>query len=245
MQGADDLDLSACPSFNSYSSGTKLAEIAANVSDEFQRNFRINEESHDDDADFEFSVVLKSPDESYPFFPIFNGDHEIKDSDNISAIRIPLKDLFSEDKEPPSCSSSEADELETVPPGTYCVWTPKNIESSPNRWCKKSSSTGSASKRWKLRDLLRRSNSEGKDSFVFLTPKNNEKVEASKQKRSSGEVVKVAGKLKSKASAHETFYVRNRAIKEGDKRKSYLPYRPDLVGFFANVGPLGKAFPPF
>ena len=39
---------------------------------------------------------------------------------------------------------------------------------------KKSSSTGSASKRRRFRDLLRRSNSEGKDSFVFLTPSKRE-----------------------------------------------------------------------
>ncbi|CBI18251.3 unnamed protein product, partial [Vitis vinifera] len=35
---------------------------------------------------------------------------------------------------------------------------------------KKSSPTGSTSKQWRFRDLLRRSNSDDKDSFVFLTP---------------------------------------------------------------------------
>ncbi|KAK6155194.1 hypothetical protein DH2020_009442 [Rehmannia glutinosa] len=55
---------------------------------------------------------------------------------------------------------------ENIPAGTYCVWRPKGADQpSPSR-CKKSKSTGSASKRWKFRDLLR-SNSEGKDSFVF------------------------------------------------------------------------------
>jgi hypothetical protein len=47
------------------------------------------------------------------------------------------------------------------------------------------------------------------------------------------------------SSAHELFYVQNRAWKEGEKRKSYLPYRQDLVGFFANVNAYGKTFPPF
>ncbi|RAL40910.1 hypothetical protein DM860_008608 [Cuscuta australis] len=38
-------------------------------------------------------------------------------------------------------------------------------------------------------------------------------------------------------AAHEAFYLRSKAAKEGEKRKSYLPYRRELVGFFANVKP--------
>ncbi|KAK2993090.1 hypothetical protein RJ640_024327 [Escallonia rubra] len=276
MQGSDDL--SFCPSFNSYSSD-RLAITAAKVTEELEEGYP-QEASIDEDDDFEFSVDA-SADEIFcdgqirPIFPIFNRDligqddqHQLRDevkavSGGVEAIRIPLRNLFlgeREDNGPPSSSSSsEADELESVPAGTYCVWRPKvaeSVESSPSR-CKKSSSTGSASKRWKFRDLLRRCNSEGKDSFVFLTPKNKEekpeggaKVEHPKERRNT--VDKVAGKAKAKgavgSSAHEVFYVQNRAMKEGDKRKSYLPYRQDLVGFFANVNGLGKAakaFPPF
>nr|GMC48289.1 uncharacterized protein LOC109149171 [Ipomoea batatas] len=42
-------------------------------------------------------------------------------------IRLPLRKLLlSEDQETPSsCSSSEADELEGIPEGMYCVWRPK------------------------------------------------------------------------------------------------------------------------
>ncbi|KAK3011268.1 hypothetical protein RJ639_012013 [Escallonia herrerae] len=281
MQGSDDL--SFCPSFNSYSSD-RLAITAAKVTDELEEGYP-PEASIDEDDDFEFSLVRGDPDASAdeivydgqirPIFPIFNRDlighgdeHQLRDevktgNGEVEATRIPLRNLFigeREDNGPPSSSSSEADELESVPPGTYCVWRPKvaeSVESSPSR-CKKSSSTGSASKRWKFRDLLRRCNSEGKDSFVFLTPKNKEekpeggaKVEHPKERRNSVDY-KVAGKAKAKgsagSSAHEVFYVRNRAMKEGDKWKSYLPYRQDLVGFFANVNGLGKAakaFPPF
>ncbi|URE20717.1 hypothetical protein MUK42_03401 [Musa troglodytarum] len=60
-----------------------------------------------------------------------------------------------------STSSSEADEIEKIPPETYCVWTPGR--------CKKSSSMGSLL-RWRIRDLMgRRSHSDGKEKFVFLT----------------------------------------------------------------------------
>ena len=65
-------------------------------------------------------------------------------------------------------TASEANELEGVPLGTYCVWKPKAMESPPRRY-KKSNSTGSL-KWWKFRDFLHRSNNDGKDTFVFLTP---------------------------------------------------------------------------
>ncbi|XP_059670155.1 uncharacterized protein LOC132315770 [Cornus florida] len=273
MQEKDAILL--CPSFNSYSSH-RFAEIAARVGEEFSADEApsvgtSNDLDDNDDDDFEFSLVRNEQDGTgdeiffdghvHPIFPIFNrtlveSEDESK-PDDASALRIPLKKLFMEDREIPSSSESEADELETIPPGTYCVWRPKVVELSPDR-CKKSSSTGSASKRWRFLSLLRRSNSEGiqgKDAFVFLTPKNraqkvdrNEKTENTKEGLSSGTAVRNAGKLKSSPpppSAHETFYVRTRAMKEGDKRKSYLPYRQDLVGFFANVNGLSRTFPTF
>ncbi|XP_030544701.1 uncharacterized protein LOC115751115 [Rhodamnia argentea] len=246
-------------------------------------------EAGDDDFEFvslvrEHHEVLINGGQIGPVFPVFNrdllhvrgdraSDREAKaDRDHdregaVSSIRIPLKDLFVEDRDPPSSSSSEADELEGIPEGSYCVWTPKlpaGSPLSPSR-CKKSSSTGSCSKRWRLRDLLRRSNSEGKESFVFLTPSSrSSSMSRSSDAKAGGEAkekasppsdqaVVVAGrrnKAKEKetaaaASAHEVFYVRNRALKEGDKHRSYLPYRRGLVGFFANVNGLGRTFPPF
>jgi hypothetical protein len=40
----------------------------------------------------------------------------------------------------------------------------------------------------------------------------------------------------------QQFYVKG---KEGDKRRSYLPYRPDLVGFMSNVKGVGRNIHPF
>ncbi|KAK4795244.1 hypothetical protein SAY86_013238 [Trapa natans] len=84
--------------------------------------------------------------------------------------RAPLKLLMTEDYptiagEPTeagfSCSSSESDELEVVPAETYCVWIPPEAR---GKHCRKSSSTtGSGSRRWKLKHLLlNRSNSDGR-----------------------------------------------------------------------------------
>uniref|UniRef100_M1CYA7 Uncharacterized protein n=1 Tax=Solanum tuberosum TaxID=4113 RepID=M1CYA7_SOLTU len=240
-----------CLSFNNFG---LLSDIAAKISDEFQAEEK--DSLNGGEEDFEFSLVSEKPDNSIaefiydgqtkfqqPIFPLFNRDLLLSDSDLKDvdkSILIPLKKLFLEKSE--SSASSEAEELETIPAGTYCMWKPKISEPSPGK-CKKSKSTGFVSKRWpRIRHMLRRSNSEGKeeDSFVFLLRK-------AKSKNSS-EVVKTAGKLKqtktsggekglpaAAASQQALYYVRNRADKEADKnkRKSYLPYRKELVGFFA------------
>ncbi|XP_043725470.1 uncharacterized protein LOC122672027 [Telopea speciosissima] len=322
--------LSQSPSFNSYSS-SRLAEIAARVTEEFTQDkdsslpiHRIDEEelpisndqptpedadNDDDGDDFEFAVVRKDPDSSSPIsadeifyngqirpvYPVFNRDLLFADDDSKplpkkpSPLRLPLGKLMLEERDndndndnhPSSSSSSEADELEGIPAGTYCVWNPKSVEASPDR-CKKSNSTGSgSSKRWKFRDFLPRSNSDGKDTYVFLSSskfvkkRNNDKTEKvtadkaaiqkaeqlhPKERRnfisnpdynSSQDKVAAKGKVKAKGvsgdtlSAHEVHYVRNRALKEDDRRRSYLPYRQDLVGFFSNVNGLSRNLHPF
>ncbi|KAG6635205.1 uncharacterized protein LOC122280471 [Carya illinoinensis] len=207
----------------------------------------------DEDDDFEFAFVCREPDSSpisadeifyngqiRPIYPIFdqsllvNDSRTSTDSSNTSKLRrLPLRKLMTEEREreearePASCSSSEADELDGIPAGSYCVWAPTKppadvAPSSPSN-CKKSNSTGS-SKRWKFRDLLYRSNSDGKDTFVFLTQ--SKKTAVKKTDEASPE----SGK-------------KGNALKEGDKRS--LPYRKDLVGFFSNVNGLSRSLQPF
>lgn len=257
--GQDDVCI--CPSFNSYSSD-RLREIAVRVAGDRPRDT----DDTGGDEDFEFALLSENKEVSAaeflyegPVFPVFNrdliesagelstsgGGSEQPQSSNL----IPLSKLFAEEDEfLPSSSSSEADELENVPAGTYCVWRPRAAPPPLPNQCEKSKSTGSASKRWKIRDLLRRSKSDGKESFVFLTSKqreeNSEKsiLRAPEKRRGKGSHPAAAAPP---PSAHEAFYVRNRALKEGDKRKSYLPYRKDLVGFFANVSGVRTSFSHF
>ena len=302
-------ELSVCPSFNSYSSdklvdvAAKVTREFDHRDHDGEEAFEFNEEFEFVSVrkDEDYVVVLDG--QIGPVFPVFNRDllsdqnptksqqitdgqdlknrEEEEEDEDVRFLRIPLKKLFSEEHDPTSysSSSSEVDELEGVPPGTYCVWTPhsnsppKAIASaaSPSQ-CKKSNSTGtttssntksssssSSSKRWRLMNLLRRSNSEGKASFVFLTPKNKEEEisnsnnsfeeENSNSKEMKKVVVVKKKKKKEKeqtvSSAHEVFYGRKRESMERDKRKTYLPYRKDLVGFWASVGSLGRTFPPF
>jgi hypothetical protein len=295
--------LSLSPSFNSYSSTGKLAEIAARVVNEFRQEnvdnggcgfdhwgvddhedsaatqfeesslksnpheqIRPEVDDHgdgdEDEDEFEFAFVCREPslspisaDEIFyngqikPIYPLFNRDlllgndaplndvvsRDSKTAPTTTRRRQPLRKLMFEERESTaSCSSSEADELDGLPPETFCVWTPKSsAETSPERSCKKSNSTGS-SKRWKFRQLLSRSNSEGKDIFVFLTPsKKAEKGSSGDDKLAGkGTTAKEAGNGMGGAHKAHAHYVKN---KEDDKKKSSLP----LVGF------LGKNFHPF
>ncbi|XP_022134110.1 uncharacterized protein LOC111006464 [Momordica charantia] len=281
----DDGALDFCPSFNSYSIDG-LANTAARVTREFEGM------GGGEEDEFEFVSFQKTGEQMVfdcpigSVFPIFNYDlleksdgAEVYDFNhgNAPTVRISLEKLIIDDRDrerdrdrdPPSSSSSDADELDGIPPGTYCVWTPKPEQEAERGKCKKSKSTGSgssSSRRWRLRNLLPRSNSEGgKNLFVFLTPSSKaaestrKKEEKSKKlgegvkgKKSCSEANVVTGKSKVKggsvekpSSAHELFYMRNRMLKEGDRRRSYLPYRQELVGFWANLNSASKAFPPF
>ncbi|CDP12410.1 unnamed protein product [Coffea canephora] len=221
-----------------------------------------------------------------PCFPLFNQDllldgaedekeavgfthqkptKEVLQPSATAARRLPLRKLFIEDRDPPSsCSSSEADELDGVQPDSYCVWNPKMATAAAaaeEGRCKKSSSTGScSSKRWRLRNLLHRSNSDGKDSFVFLShseSRNARKREGNMEKieKLSGVAPEIpksaAGKVApeipkaaaaGKVAPATAVYVKN----DGERRRmSFLPYRQDLVGFFSNVNGLSRNLHPF
>ncbi|OEL33103.1 hypothetical protein BAE44_0005877 [Dichanthelium oligosanthes] len=65
------------------------------------------------------------------------------------------------------------EELEGVPPESYCLWAPgggqASAPASPRR-CRKSGSTGSVLRWRRISDrLVGRSHSDGKEKFVFLT----------------------------------------------------------------------------
>uniref|UniRef100_A0A5B7C0I9 Uncharacterized protein n=1 Tax=Davidia involucrata TaxID=16924 RepID=A0A5B7C0I9_DAVIN len=254
--------------FRTESESSEVDDLFGLRSEETSRVEEVNNnEEHDQVDDFEFAFVCRDPDSSpisadeifyngqiRPIFPIFYNESSVSSkppTTTPSSIRLPLRKLLIEKRDPPLCSSSEADEFDGIQPGTYCVWTPKAspaAEKSPGR-CKKSNSTGS-SKWWKFRDLIHRSNSEGKETFVFLTPST---ANAKKRdEKATTEASKVTGKAKSKGVAggecvwvSEAHYVKNSAMKEGDSRRSFRPYKQDLVGFFANVNGLSRNLHPF
>ncbi|KAF9673458.1 hypothetical protein SADUNF_Sadunf10G0026500 [Salix dunnii] len=188
-----------------------------------------------------------------PIFPLFNRDGGplfIDEDKAAAAAGGPL--MFVEER-------NEAD-------GPSCVWTRGSKALPDQQMCKKSNSTG-FSKLRRFREFVLRSNSDGKDAFVFLNHKDStskhlqetitttaaasemkghEKTTAKKdvvaEKRKEQSSKRVSS---SSSSAHELHYLRNRAIKDGEKQKSYLPYRQDIFGFFTNVNDLSRNIHPF
>ncbi|ESW29442.1 hypothetical protein PHAVU_002G071000 [Phaseolus vulgaris] len=210
----------------------------------------VEEESEHGEEDEEFSFMLVNSDGSpisaddafdngqiRPLFPIFNQDLLFSD-DYDGGVHPPIN-LFvehPEDSLSPSMSPSTGKLVESPPPeGSYCEWNPKAAV--------KSNSTG-FSKLWRFRDVKLRSNSDGKDTFVFL----NHAPAAKPAEKARGVMVKKVEVKKGKttsSSAHEKHYVMNRARKESDKRKSYLPYRQDLFGFFSTSHGLSRNVHPY
>ncbi|GMI74981.1 hypothetical protein HRI_001167400 [Hibiscus trionum] len=227
-------------------------------------------ENEDEEEDGEFSFVCLNPDGSpvsaddlfqdgqiRPVFPLFNRDllfadengTVLKTEEGDVALPPQVKKVFVEDL-PDTTSSSTSD-----PAGPYCEWRGGKtvVEASPDT-CRKSNSTG-FSKLWRFRDLKLRCSSDGKDAFVFLNhppppsssssvkaEKKNEKEEKKPKVKVSEEKPKKSGKTAS-PSAHEMLYVKNRAQREGVKRRSYLPYKQ--VGFFTNVSGLSRNVHPY
>ncbi|XAR48065.1 hypothetical protein NMG60_11030773 [Bertholletia excelsa] len=217
-----------------------------------------------DDDDFSFAYVgspISAEDiflsgQTSTVFPLFDQslllDADSANSEANLPSRPPVNKVF--------VQTEEANREAT---GPYCQWTGKAIEAS-GEGCKKSNSTG-FSKTWRFRDLLGRSTSDGKDAFVFLNggetttsrEESSQKMATAceanaKAKVGDGAPSGVKGKAKeggraktASLSAHEQ-YMRNRVLRMDDRRRSYLPYRPELVGFFTNVqGGLSRNVHPF
>ena len=248
--------LSVLPLPHAFLVSDEFAPSSAKFDHDFTSKLKIdhNDETFDEqEREFSFACVnpqgsLVTADEIFhnaqirPIFPAFDQSILFADEHGGAVLPLlpPLKKLFVEQQRDIFTSRSEPQgvlegSLRELP----CETTALEVEAKDSReTCKKSNSTG-FSKLWRFRqDLKLRSNSDGKDVFVFLnppTPANSEtKVKS---------VIQNNGKRKMTSSlAHEKLYMMNRKRKESDKRRSFLPYR---VGFFANVNGFSKNLHPF
>ncbi|KAJ0257707.1 hypothetical protein HA466_0085290 [Hirschfeldia incana] len=205
-----------------------------------------------------------------PVFPLFNRDllfHyenadqndcvSTTDGDSESVVRPRLRKVFVEEDRDGDGEGKKAEE------GSYCSWSGGTVAEASPETCRKSNSTG-FSKLWRFRDLVLRSNSDGRDAFVFLNSNAavGDKTQSSSSTRAAKSTseeekksTKTAKKGKEKTtssssaekkktkSAHERLYMRNRALKEEVKHRSFLPYKQ--VGFFTNVNGLSRNIHPF
>lgn len=127
--------------------------------------------------------------------------------------------------------------LDGAAPGSYCVWRPgPSASASPSPPPpRKSGSTGSMARWRRISDLVvGRSHSDGRDKFLFLAaaprrgPKDKEP----------------AATAPPAVAAHQMAAYLARGV---PPRRTFLPYREELVGFFANVNGISRSHhrPPF
>lgn len=144
-QGID----SRCLSFRNFLADSKFSKLDfASKSDHIFA----------DDAGDDFEFTPASP-ADFPLYPVF-GNNTDQVRRKITSVPT-LEDLL------------ETDDLNDISPETYCLWNPKNNRPAPTKVIGKSKSTGtSMPRRWRLRDLFvtRRSRSDGKERFIFLSP---------------------------------------------------------------------------
>ncbi|XP_074274424.1 uncharacterized protein LOC141598620 [Silene latifolia] len=232
----------------------QLSAIADNLAETLTLDLSPNDEDYDNNGDFEFSFVgeeIQSPVSAEKAF--LNGQ-----------IR-PLFPYTAEDTETTSFEPPASKVFVAAAEGEYCEWSTSALTSPEMR--KKCNSTG-FSKLWRMKDLLVRSNSDGKDTFVFLNGKQAEAAteEGKKKKRgvNFGRIMsfstnaggeKGKGKEKEKtetttvAEVFEELYGKKKGKVGGGGggggNKSYLPYRQDLVGFFTNGNGMTRNVHPY
>ncbi|KAM0944256.1 hypothetical protein DsansV1_C11g0106891 [Dioscorea sansibarensis] len=204
----------------------------------------VNLEEDGDDSDFEF--VLRDPDSGkeitvdemfasdriHPVFPLFGRplSPTTAAADLEPETRISMQRLLIEERDslPASTSSSECDELESIPDSAYCPWSPEK---------QRRSASAGGSRRWRLMDLVEgRSRSDGNKRFVHMPPEEKDKKPTSRASK-EGEKKPKVGKVTEldMVTAHKLYYSKKggEGMKAG--HKSSLPYRPEFIGFFGNA----------
>ncbi|XP_048551083.1 uncharacterized protein LOC125530724 [Triticum urartu] len=147
--------------------------------------------------------------------------------------------------------------LEGAAPESYCVWAPggggKPSESPRPPRGGKSGSTGSSVARWRrISDLVvGRSQSDGKEKFLFLpvNPPTQQEPKPKPRPRApnaaAGGTKKKVSEIGTVAAAHRMAYGAKAGVgvaaNGATPRRTFLPYREELVGFFANVNGISRS----
>ncbi|RRT54782.1 hypothetical protein B296_00032558 [Ensete ventricosum] len=210
----------------------------------------------DSDDDFEFTFSVRDAD-AFPSVPadeIFSGGRILPAYPvfNRDLLLLPL----SAADEP---TITEKDPADQIPFGRLLIEEEKvtgaaveHFPGGPDR-CKKSASTGS-SMQWRLRDMVGRSHSDGKEKFVFLeaaaAAKKNMMSPNTARAAAGGKGAKEPGRLAEAdtVTSHRRFHghgkgTSDKAVK--GPRRSFLPYRQQLLGLFAPVNGLRRSHNPF
>ncbi|TVU02516.1 hypothetical protein EJB05_51926, partial [Eragrostis curvula] len=149
-------------------------------------------------------------------------------------------------------ASAGAGELDGASPESYCLWTPgSSPASSPSRPPRKSGSTGSMARWRRIGELVvGRSHSDGREKFLFLSApssparENASKPKAKQQTKGSKAAAGAKTEVDTVAAGRRMGAYGGAGAKGSPgARRTFLPYRQDLVGLFANVHGLSRSHP--
>ncbi|CAN6359036.1 unnamed protein product [Urochloa humidicola] len=150
--------------------------------------------------------------------------------------------------------------LEGAAPESYCVWRPgssasASASSSP-RPPRKSGSTGSMARWRRISDLVvGRSHSDGKEKFLFFAtppqpheaPSKKDKPKPTPTPAGGRKPTATTTEVDTVTAAHRIAYLAKGGgtggggVPGGTPRRTFLPYREELVGFFANVNGISRS----
>uniref|UniRef100_A0ACD5T756 Uncharacterized protein n=1 Tax=Avena sativa TaxID=4498 RepID=A0ACD5T756_AVESA len=230
-----------------------------------------DEEEEDDDG-FTFAAVTRLPGGGAfgdghaigRVYPVFGRPRSPpaaaagEEDAGTATVRVPLRQLLLAERGSSSPSTGQqpdgdedeggdGGELDGVPAETYCLWSPgtspspSSNSSSPSR-CPKSGSTGSVL-RWRQRLQVGRSHSDGKEKFVFLQ---QDTPGPPRSSPSPGRTGRTGDSPRSAGVRGWSYYGRGRGSgRSSSPTTTFLPYKQDLVGFFANAGNLRRSYHPF
>ncbi|KAJ4912052.1 Uncharacterized protein Rs2_06673 [Raphanus sativus] len=224
--------VSFSPSFSFYVSGdSNIAEAAVRVVRESQSYYSVKVDGGDEDAEFEFETSPLREESFFHFPTTATTDKEEEDAD-----RVTSKNLFYGGWTVDQSLSSPSESEDLSPSRYYCLWTPNR---SPARG---DSSKSKSSRRCRIKDFLRRSHSDGavsttsepkRCSFKDLLRRSHSHSDgggSASSISSSGNGSPVV-KGKNKTASHNKL---STSIGEvNTRRKTYLPYRQDLIVVFA------------
>ncbi|XP_058747103.1 uncharacterized protein LOC131620099 [Vicia villosa] len=175
-------------------------------------------------------TLIPNFDQSLQFFPTTNN--------NASHLQPPLKKIFIKN------SISPQSILDGISKETQNELLQNMTMKASSECYEKRNSTGPTSV-WRFRQNLDLgSNIDNKESFVILNPSVPKtsikpKVENIIVKKRKGE------QPKNTLTAYEKLYVTNKARKGNNKRRSVLPYKHQLFGFFTIIHGLSRNLHPF
>ncbi|XP_048558805.1 uncharacterized protein LOC125539402 [Triticum urartu] len=215
------------------------------------------EEEEEEGEGFTFAAAARVGDGCAigPVYLVFGrprspAEEEVEEDAGTATVRVPLRQLLLEERGSSSSSGKrpdddggEDDELDGVPVETYCLWSPGTSPSpspSPSR-CQKSGSTGSVL-RWRQRLQVGRSQSDGKEKFVFLQAQQD--AAGSPGSRGGTGTGEPRGRGGVHGWSHRGRGGSGRGS-PGRRASTFLPYKQDLLGLFANAGAFRRSYHPF